>query len=145
MQDAFGIVVIVVSLVAIVVAVIALASSGRTFEQIGRGGLTFGEDGGAISRPAGAGPAPIDTAEQEEELRQMLGARNARREARGEAPLDVEEQLRALTAPPADPGLRDEVRQVVEARNRRLVAKGQEPLEVEAEVDRRLRELGSAS
>ena len=33
---------------------------------------------------------------------------------------------------------------VVEARNRRLVAKGQERLDVEAEVDRRLRELGSS-
>jgi hypothetical protein len=75
----------------------------------------------------------------------MLGARNARREARGEAPVDVEEELRALTAPPADPGLREEVRQLVEARNNRRVAKGQEPLDVEAEVSRRLRELGSSS
>ena len=135
MEDAFGIVVIVVSLVAIVVAVIALASSGRTFEQIGRGGLSLGEDGGAIRAPRAPAPAPIDTAEREDEIRQMLGARNARREARGEAPLDVEEELRALTAPAADPGLREEVRQLVEARNRRRVAKGQEPLDVEAEVD----------
>jgi hypothetical protein len=146
MEDVFGIVVIVVSLVAIVVAVIALASSGRTFEQIGRGGLSLGEEGsgGAISRPAGAAPSPIDDAERDAEIRQMLGARNARREARGEAPLDIEEELRALTAPAAaDPGLRDEVRQHVEARNARRVARGQEPLDVEAEVERRLGELGS--
>jgi hypothetical protein len=145
MEDVFGIVVIVVSLVAIVVAVIALASSGRTFEQIGRGGLSLGEDGGAISRPAREGAAPIDNTARDDEIRQMLGARNARREARGEAPIDVEEELRALTAPPADPGLREEVRQLVEARNRRREAKGQEPLDVEAEVSRRLRELGSSS
>ncbi|HEX2438182.1 MAG TPA: hypothetical protein VHT71_07725 [Methylomirabilota bacterium] len=145
MEEWFGIVVIVVSLVAIVVAVIALASSGRTFEQIGRGGLSLGEDGGAMSRPAGSGPAPIDTAARDDEIRQMLGARNARRQSRGEAPIDVEEELRALTAPPADPELREEVRQLVEARNARRAAKGQEPLDVEAEVSRRLDELGSSS
>ena len=144
MEEWFGIVVIVVSLVAIVVAVIALASSGRTFEQIGRGDLSLGE-GGAMSRPAGSGLAPIDTAARDDEIRQMLGARNARRAARGEAPIDIEEELRALIAPPADPGLREEVRQLVEARNNRRVAKGQEPLDVDAEVSRRLRELGSSS
>src|SRR3954449_1638477 len=100
MEEWFGIVVIVVSLVAMVVAVIALASSGRTFEQIGRGGLSLGEDGGAMSRPAGSGPAPVDTAPRDNEIRQMLGARHARRAARGQAPIDVEQQLRALTAPP---------------------------------------------
>ena len=68
----------------------------------------------------------------------MLEARNARREARGEAPLDVEAEYRALT----DPGLREEVRQLVEATNARRVARGQEPLDVETEIDRRLRELG---
>jgi hypothetical protein len=140
MEDVFGIVVIVVSLVALVVAVIALASSGRTFDQIGRGGLSIGED--RVTPVPGGGVAPVNTAERDAEIRQMLGARNARREARGEAPLDVEAELRALTAPPADPGLRDEVRQLVEARNARRVAKGQEPLDVEAEVERRLAELG---
>jgi hypothetical protein len=139
MEDVFGIVVIVVSLVALVVAVIALASSGRTFDQIGRGGLSIGEDR-ATSTPGR--PTPVDTAERDAEIRQMLGARNARLEARGEAPIDVEAELRALTAPPADPGLREEVRQLVEARNARRVAKGQEPLDVEAEVERRLAELG---
>jgi hypothetical protein len=136
MEEVFGIVVIVVSLVAFVVAVIALASSGRTFDQIGRGGLSIGED-----RPRAA-PASFATAERDDEIRQMLGARNARRAARGEAPLDVEAELRALTAPPADPELREEMRQLVQARNALRVAKGQEPLDVEAEVERRLAELG---
>ena len=139
MEDVFGIVVIGVSLVALVVAVIALASSGRTFEQIGRGGLSIGEDRATAAPGA---PASVDTAERDAEIRQMLGARNIRREARGEPPLDIEAELRALTAPPADPGLREEVRQLVQARNARRLAKGQEPLDVEAEVERRLAVLG---
>jgi hypothetical protein len=72
----------------------------------------------------------------------MLEARNARRAARGEAPQDVEAELRALTAPHADPELRDEVRALVEARNARRLARGEPPLDVEAETERRLRELG---
>ena len=78
---------------------------------------------------------------REAEIRQMLEARNARRTARGEQPLDIDAELRALTAPPADPALRDEVRTFVEARNRRRVARGEEPLDVEAETDRQLRDL----
>ncbi len=35
----------------------------------------------------------------------MLGARNARREARGEAPLDVDDEIARLTAPARDPAL----------------------------------------
>jgi hypothetical protein len=131
MQDAFAIVLFVVVGVAVVAAIWALVTSGGAYDDIGGGPM-------ALDR------REATPAERESEIRQMLAARNTLREARGEAPLDVEDELRALTAPPADPGLRDEVRQVVEARNRRLVAKGQEPLDVEAEVDRRLRELGSA-
>jgi hypothetical protein len=80
-------------------------------------------------------------AERENEIRQMLEARNSRRAARGEATVDVDAELRALTAPDDDPELREEVRTLVEARNARRVARGEEPLDVEAEVDRRLREL----
>jgi hypothetical protein len=69
--------------------------------------------------------------------------RNARRAARGEAPEDVDAQLRALTAPAADPELRAEVRALVESRNARRVERGEEPLDVEAETERRLRELGA--
>ena len=132
MHAAFGIVVIAVSLVALVVAAVALASSGRTFDQIGRGGLSISED-----------PAPaIQPGERDSEVRQMLGARNARRAARGEPALDVEAELRALAAPAADAGAREELRALVQARNRRRLAAGQEPLDVDAEVSRRLAELG---
>jgi hypothetical protein len=122
MEEAFAIVLFVVVGVAVVAALWALATSGRSYEQIGSGGFQ--------ERPA-------TPAEREAEIRQMLEARNARRAARGEAPLDVDAELRALE----DPGLRDEVRALVEARNARRVARGEAPLDVEAEVDRRLREL----
>jgi len=74
----------------------------------------------------------------------MLGARNARRERRGEPPLDVEAELAALSGQPAaaaDPGLREEVRDLVVARNARRVRAGKPPLDVEAEVARRIDDL----
>jgi hypothetical protein len=132
MEGAFAIVLFVVVGVAAVAAVWALATSGRSYEQIGRGGI-FSED------PPPTAPA----ADRDAEIRQMLEARNARRAARGEAPQDVDAELRALTAPAADPGLREEVRTLVEARNARRVERGEEPLDVEAETERRLRELGA--
>ena len=136
MSDPFLLVVIGVSVLAFVVAVIALATSGGAYDRIGRGGLSIGED-----RPeaAGAPARPVTAAERDAEIRQLLEARNARRAARGEPPVDVEAELRALTAPAADPELAAEVRQLVEARNARRVARGEPPLDVEAEVSRRLR------
>jgi hypothetical protein len=73
----------------------------------------------------------------------MLEAKSARREARGEAPLDVDAEVARLTAPSADsdPALREEVRQLVVARNERRLRQGKEPLDVDAEVERQLREL----
>jgi hypothetical protein len=131
MEEAFAIVLFVVVGVAVVAAIWALVTSGGSYEQIGRGGLSVDE-----GRASAAGPA-----EREAEIRQMLEARNARRAARGEEPLDVDAELRALAAP-ADPELREEVRALVEARNARRVARGEEPLDVEAEIERQLRELG---
>jgi hypothetical protein len=125
MDDAFLVVVVMVSLLALVGAIVALATSGGSYDQIGRGGLSLGED---KPRPG----------ERDAEIRQYLTARNARRAARGEAPVDVEAELRALTAPAADPELAAEVRQLVEARNARRAARGQPPLDVEDEVAKRL-------
>jgi hypothetical protein len=132
MEEAFAIVLFVVVGVAIVVAVWALATSSGSYSQIGSGGISIGDDG-----PSGAA-APVDAAVREDEIRQMLEARNVHRAARGEDPLDIDAELRALTAPAVDPELREEVRTLVEARNARRVARGEEPLDVEAEVDRRL-------
>jgi Spy/CpxP family protein refolding chaperone len=140
MEGAFAIVLFVVVGVAAVAAVWALATSSGSYEQIGRGGMSIGDD-----VPARQASGPGDAAVREAEIRQMLEARNARRIARGEAPVDVDAELRALTAAPAvDPALREEVRTLVVARNARRVARGEEPLDVEAETDRQLHELGGA-
>lgn len=130
MQDAFAIVLFVVVGVAVVAAIWALVTSGGSYDDIGGGRM-------ALDRQE-ATPA-----EREAEIRQMLEARNVHREARGEAPLDVDSEYRALTSSSSeDPELREEVRTLVEATNARRVARGEEPLDVEAEIDRRLRELG---
>ena len=74
----------------------------------------------------------------------MLEAKSRRREARGEAPLDVQAELAALTSGGGghDPALREEVRQLVIARNERRLRQGKEPLDVDTEVERQLRDLG---
>jgi uncharacterized membrane protein len=141
MRDAFGIVLIVVVVLAAIVAIGTLVGSRRAYEQIGRGGLSINEDAPARPRPAASGAVALR--ERDDEIRQLLTAANHRREARGEAPVDVEAELARLTAPVVDEGLREEVRQLVIARNDRLVARGGEPLDVDAEVERQLRELGA--
>jgi hypothetical protein len=137
-MDAFGTVVIVVSVIAVLVAVASYWGSGGVYRRIGRGGLSMEHD--LPARPAGAAPP----SEAREEIRQMLEAKSARREARGEAPLDVDAELAALTRgdPRSDPTLRDEVRQLVVARNERRLRQGKQPLDVETEVERQLRSLG---
>ena len=132
----FGTIIIVVSVVAVVVAAVSYWGSGRVYGSIGESDL--------LMRRETSAAAP-DSAEAREEIRQMLEAKSARRQARGEAPLDVDAELAALVSEgsaPADAGLRDEVRQLVVARNERRVARGEDPLDVEAEVDRQLRDLG---
>jgi hypothetical protein len=145
MADAFPIVIIGISLVAIVVAVVASMASGGLYERIGRGGLSM--DGHEQEGRSGPRPgSPAAKAEADEEIRQLVEAKSARRVARGQPALDVDAEIAKLTAPagaaPADEGLRDEVRQLVIARNERRVRQGKEPLDVESEVERQLRELG---
>jgi hypothetical protein len=135
MEGAFAIVLFVVVGVAAVAAVWALATSKGSYEQIGRGGMSIGDE----DVPRAQTPA-VTGAEREAEIRQMLEARNARRAARGEPAADIDAELQALTAPD-DPELREEIRTLVEATNARRVARGEEPLDVEAEIDRRLRDL----
>jgi hypothetical protein len=141
MQEAFGIVIFVVVVLAAIVAVITFVGRGRLYDQIGRGGLSIGDE--REPRPAPPAGSAAGLRERDDEIRQLLAARNAHRERRGEAPVDIEAELRRLTAPAPDAGLRQEVRDLVVARNERRVARGQEPLDVEAEVERRLRELGA--
>jgi hypothetical protein len=143
MADALGIVIVAVVVVAALVAVGTLVTSGRTYDQIGRGGLSL-RDGS--DRPAGE-PVRSGAAaarERDEEIRQLVEARNERRRRRGLDPLDVEEAIRELDRPIIDPDLEAEVRSLVIARNERRLRQGREPLDVDAEVARELRELGGA-
>jgi hypothetical protein len=132
MHSTFNIVIWVVSLLALVIAFGALVASRKTWEDFGKGSLTMDRD---EARPAGV-------AERDEEIRQLLAARNARRERRGEAPVDIEQELARLTAPAVDPELREEIRQLVVARNHRRVRAGKPPLDVEAEIEREITALG---
>jgi hypothetical protein len=136
-------VLLVVVIGASIVAVITFALSEKTYAQIGRGGLSL-RDGSdrPVSEPlSGTGFEAV----REDEIRQMLEARNERRERRGQPPLDIEAELAALlrpaSAPAADPALAAEIRDLDIARNERRVRMGKEPLDVEAEVARQLREL----
>ena len=74
---------------------VAFAGSGRLYDQVGRGAISL--DGEPDPRP-GAG-SPPRAPEAEEEIRQMLEAKSARREARGEPPLDVDAEVAALRIP----------------------------------------------
>jgi hypothetical protein len=137
-QDVFGIVLIVVVVLAALVAIVTVSGFGKAYDQIGRGGLSL-RDG--ADRPAREPTPAMAAGERDEEIRQMLQARNARRIRQGLEPIDVEAELAALARPVVDAGLALEIRQLVEARNARRVRQGREPLDVEAEVARRLREV----
>jgi hypothetical protein len=141
------VVVVVVSVGSLIAAVVAFAGTGKVYDQLGKGAFELDRDS---ERPSGPPmDSPAARAEAAAEIRQLVEAKAARRAARGEAPLDVEAEIAALTntvdsrRSTVDASLREEVRQLVEARNARRVAKGQEPLDVEAEVERQLRDLGT--
>jgi hypothetical protein len=143
-QDAFAIVLFAVIGVGLVIGVATFVVRGRLYDQIGRGGLSLDTP----DRPRTAAPpsSPAAQREREDEIRQMLQARNERRVRRGEAPLDIDvevEKLTAPTPPSADPELLEEARALVMARNERRARAGQPPLDVDAEVERQLRELGA--
>ena len=145
-MGAFGTVLIAVCLVAVVVAALSFRGSGKIYKGLGRtGGLSMEGDHPRTSAAARAVPAAPTSAEAQEEIRQMLEAKNARREARGQAPLDVDAEVQALTRPqaPKDAALREEVRQLVVARNERRARQGKPPLDVEEEIDRQLRDIGA--
>jgi hypothetical protein len=91
MQDAFAIVLFAVVAIGVIAAIASLFTRGRLYDDIGRGGMSIGED--RDTRPRSAPPPPVNPAERDDEIRQMLEARNARRAARGEEPLDVEAEV----------------------------------------------------
>jgi hypothetical protein len=138
-REAFGIVIFAVVAVAGVVAVITFVISRKAYDDIGRGAFAMRDDVPERHAPPPSSPAALR--ERDEEIRQLLQARNERRSRRGKDPLDIEAELRRLTGPVVDPGLREEVRQLVVARNDRRQRAGKPPLDVESEVERQLREL----
>jgi hypothetical protein len=143
-QDAFWTVLLIVVIGGAVVAVITFLGTGKLYDQIGRGGLSLHEDDDGRGGRIGSGAPPTGAAavrERDDEIRQLLTARNERRARRGEPPIDVDAELKRLTAPAIDPALRDEIRQLVVARNERRARAGKEPLDVDAEIERQVREL----
>jgi hypothetical protein len=139
MEDAFGTLIWVVAALGAIVAIYTLIGTGKSYREIGGGGIVHDDDAGA----GGGAGAPSAAAERDEEIRQMLEARNARRTRRGEATQDVEAELAALTRPATvvDDELREEIREHVIARNARRLRAGDEALDVDAEIERRIREL----
>jgi hypothetical protein len=82
MDDAFLTVVIGVSLLAFVIAAIALATSGGSYDEIGRGGISVDE------------PQQRETyADVVAEVRELIELSNTHRIARGEPPLDVDAEV----------------------------------------------------
>ena len=82
MDDAFLVVVIGVSLLAIVIAAIALATSGGSYDAIGRGGISDEEP-----------PTRETYADVVAEVRELVELGNTHRVARGEPPLDVDAEV----------------------------------------------------
>jgi hypothetical protein len=125
---------------------------GLGLKRVTGGWDAYGGGAFAILRdqPARKGaPQSTDPAIQAAEVRQMLEAKAARLEERGEPALDVEAESARLLAAAAehapaahDEELRAEVRQLVIARNERRRRAGLEPLDVEAETERQLADLG---
>ena len=138
----FGIVVIVIGVLAAIAATLSYIGAGKLYSTIGKGDFALDTP----DRPPGPKPGSAAAqAEQAEEVRQLIQAKSDRREARGEAPLDVDAEVQALLRPATgyDPELREEVRQLVVARNERRQRRGEDPLDVEAEVERQLRDFGA--
>ncbi len=137
MHATFNTVLWVVCIVAAVVAVAALISTRQTWQDFGKNRLLMDNE-----PPAGtASRTQTPDQERDEEIRQIMQARNARRIRRGEEPLDVEKEIARLTPPKIDAELRSEIRDLVKARNYRRVRAGKPPLDVEAEVQRELEKL----
>ena len=133
MQSAFLFVVVAVCAVGVVGAIIALATSKRDWARYGSDRLVLDSE---------ASPDPASLPQRDEEVRQMLEARNARRRGRGESELDVDAELARLTrVSEADPELREEIRQLVIARNHRRARRELQPLDVDAEIERELTAL----
>jgi hypothetical protein len=140
MHSSFGTVLWIVCGLGLVVAFLCLIGTGKTWDEYGKNRLLMDSDLPARSG-ARAPASAASTAERDDEIRQMLEARNARRAQRGEPPIDIDAELARLVAPGVDDALRAEIRELVVARNFRRARQGKAPLDVNAEVERQIAEL----
>jgi hypothetical protein len=136
-QSAFGTVVFVVCGVGVVGAVVSLLFSRKTWDEYGKHHLLMDSE---HRHQAGSGSS-VALVERDEEIRQLLEARNARRRRRGEAEVDIEAEIARLTTPQIDSELRSEIRDLVIARNHRRARQGKPPLDIEAEIEREIADL----
>jgi hypothetical protein len=91
-----GMVLIAITLLVAPIAAFAFSRSGAVWRRVGGGRF-------AIERPAepkpGEAPSPeAEHAEREAEVRQMVEAQSHRRKRRGEAPLDVDAEVKRRLA-----------------------------------------------
>jgi hypothetical protein len=91
-----GIVLVLITLVVLPIAAIAFARSGAAWKSLGKGRFAIEQE--PPPRAGGQSPPPLDRAAQAAEIRQMLEAKSYRREQRGEAPLDIEAEVKRRLA-----------------------------------------------
>jgi hypothetical protein len=142
----FGTLLVLIVLIVLPIAAVLFVGAFGLLEQLGQGELSI-EEAPLPQKPL---TSKAGRMEREEEIRQLVQARHDRQRARGEQPLDVEQEVSRLLAIDLDAApeperhdaaLREEVRQLVIARNERRIARGEPPLDVEAEIDRQLRSV----
>jgi hypothetical protein len=139
-MEPFTFVVVGAVVLFVLVGVGSFLAGGSLYDKIGEGGLSSGP----ISPAANS---PLDRAEREMEIRQMLQARSERQVRRGGEALDIDAEMALLEQPTEaaggkhDAALVEEVRQLVVARNERRMRSGEEPMDVDSEVKRTLDEL----
>ena len=143
----FGTLLVLIVLLALPIAAVLFVGAFGLLEELGRGGLSIEDTPVPPARPLETATGRM---ERKEEIRQLVQARHDRQRARGEHPLDVEQEVSRLLAIDLDAGteperqhaaLREEIRQLVVARNERRIARGEPPLDIEAEIERQLRSV----
>lgn len=133
----------------VIAGLLSMISRPNVYDQIGQGGLSdVRED--RVARDALSDRSvrlAAERAESEQDVRQMLQARNARLERDGLPPVDVEAELLRLDILAANQpddraeDLVEEVRQLTIARNERRARQGLELLDVDDEIQRAMGEL----
>lgn len=103
--------------------------------------------GGNTFVPSTGDPGVETEDMREDDVRQMLEARNKRRIARGESPADIDAELRELLSQPAevstDAEIRAEVEAIITARHARRRRRGRPVGDFDTEVEELLRTIST--